>query len=294
MSAPYRSAPSIFRTSTEITTSGSSEPWLLKDGCALNGNDGLSRRPAAIGMNRHPGTGEANCVRTSPESRYLPGEPKGDLALLGGRRSEVGIRYEIADDVALVINLPPAANGGGRHGVVRTIITDNLVNPATRPSPGLRHERRRQVALFRHGLLLRLFSRTAADPLVASSASSSSDLRSPTYRQRPRGTAPGSSRRSSRGKAKVSRSSAASTSSTSPKPRSASQASTSVTRISGTDAPLDSPTVRTPSSHRSSTAALSSTRRAAGAPASSATSTMRTELDELAEPTTRNRSTRGA
>ena len=67
-----------------------------------------------------------------------------------------------------------------------------------------------------------------------------------------------------------------------------------MTRISGTEAPLDSPTVRTPASHASSIIELSSTRCAASAPASSATSTMRTELDELAEPTTRKSSTAGA
>ena len=80
------------------------------------------------------------------------------------------------------------------------------------------------------------------------------------------------------------------TGSTSPYPRSASQVSTSVTRISGTEAPLDRPTVVTPSSQASSIAPASSTRWASRAPWSRATSPSRTELEELAEPTTMTRS----
>ena len=49
--------------------------------------------------------------------------------------------------------------------------------------------------------------------------------------------------------------------------------------------------MRTPSSQDSSIAAAFSIRWAAPAPAASATSTMRTEFDEFAEPTTRNSST---
>src|SRR5690348_3614326 len=98
------------------------------------------------------------------------------------------------------------------------------------------------------------------------------------------------SRRSSCGRANCIRSGTASTSSTWSKPLSASRASMPSTRPSGTDAPLVSPTVLTPSSHSGRSADASSTRYAAPAPPSRATSTRRTELDELVEPTTRTRS----
>ncbi len=60
-----------------------------------------------------------------------------------------------------------------------------------------------------------------------------------------------------------------------------------MTRSSGTLAPEVSPTVVAPSSHSSwiSCGEVDQVRRP-GAPASSATSTRRTELDELREPTT--------
>ena len=56
------------------------------------------------------------------------------------------------------------------------------------------------------------------------------------------------------------------------------------------EAPEVTLTVRTPSSHASSSSVTSSMRYDAFAPASSATSTRRTEFDELAEPTTITRS----
>ena len=64
----------------------------------------------------------------------------------------------------------------------------------------------------------------------------------------------------SRGRANDMRSLIASISSTLSKPRSASQVSTPSTSSSGTDAPLDTPTVLTPSSQRSSISVASSTR----------------------------------
>ena len=62
----------------------------------------------------------------------------------------------------------------------------------------------------------------------------------------------------------------------------------------GTLAPLVTPIVRTPSSHSCWISVEKSTRCAAFAPYSSATSTRRTEFEELAEPTTMTRSEPGA
>ena len=64
--------------------------------------------------------------------------------------------------------------------------------------------------------------------------------------------------------------------------------------MSGTDAPLVTPTVVTPSSHASSTSRAKSIRCAERAPAFKATSTKRFELDEFVDPTTSTRSHSGA
>ena len=73
-------------------------------------------------------------------------------------------------------------------------------------------------------------------------------------------TSAGWVRRNSGGGANTSRSSTASTSSTAPKPRPARYSSTPLTRASGTEAPLVTPTVSTSSSQAGSIAEASSTR----------------------------------
>ncbi len=64
--------------------------------------------------------------------------------------------------------------------------------------------------------------------------------------------------------------------------------------MSGTEAPLVTPTVVTPSSHSSFRREALSMRWEASAPAARATSTSRTEFEELSEPTTITSSHSGA
>ncbi|CEI30477.1 Protein of unknown function [Propionibacterium freudenreichii] len=96
--------------------------------------------------------------------------------------------------------------------------------------------------------------------------------------------------RSSGGRAKLSDSSTRRSSSARGYPNCASRAITPSTSSSGTDAPLVTPTVLTPSNQSGSISSALSTRRACFAPDSRATSTRRTELDEFCEPTTITRS----
>ncbi|CAB4652005.1 unannotated protein [freshwater metagenome] len=99
---------------------------------------------------------------------------------------------------------------------------------------------------------------------------------------------------SSGGIAKSKCSSIAVTVCTSENPRSANHFNNSSTKISGTDAPLETPIVVTPVNHSSLTSSAKSTRYAALAPYSSETSTKRTEFEEFVEPTTKTKSACGA
>ena len=129
----------------------------------------------------------------------------------------------------------------------------------------LRHDLRPDLAQPRSGTSGAASSRAAYQPGHGTTADFGGPARTPRetvqYETIQRGAGQrGAVRRSSGGGAKTSRSSTASTSSTVPNPCSARYSSTPATSSSGTEAPLVSPTVATPSSQAGSIAVASSTR----------------------------------